>query len=254
MAIYQAISGQGENLVTVHGWAGCDHRHMQPIVDQLSPHYRVTNIDLPGCGKSPWAANITNIHDMADLLIPHLPEQAIYIAWSFGGLITTSIAARYPDRVKHFIGIGTMPKFIEDDGWPGVAKPGFKANFSQIKELGYQAFFQGFYETEFADFDPQPKAYLKLKKLLESVPEQDLDILLAGVNIADVTDLREEFKSLSCPIDLILGGRDAAIPNDSPELIKQLNPRVNIHTIANAQHMPFWTHQKEFQAILKKIL
>ncbi len=32
MSIYKHISGQGENVVILHGW-GCDHRYMQPIVD-----------------------------------------------------------------------------------------------------------------------------------------------------------------------------------------------------------------------------
>ncbi|WP_423064050.1 alpha/beta fold hydrolase [Candidiatus Paracoxiella cheracis] len=43
MAVYKQVFGEGEDVVLIHGW-GCDLRHMQPIVDMLSPNYRITNI------------------------------------------------------------------------------------------------------------------------------------------------------------------------------------------------------------------
>jgi pimeloyl-[acyl-carrier protein] methyl ester esterase len=95
MTIYKETHGHGKDIVILHGW-GCDQSYMQPIVDQLKDRYRVTNVDLPGRGKSDWQPNIKTIHDMADYVLPDLPENAIYIGWSFGGLISVSIAARHP--------------------------------------------------------------------------------------------------------------------------------------------------------------
>lgn len=251
MTIFKEVSGQGEDVVILHGW-GCDHRHMQPIVDQLKDRYRVTNFDLPGRGKSDWNENIQNIHGIADQLLPHLPKQAIYIGWSFGGLITTSIAARYPEKVVRFVGVTTVPKFIADDQWPGFPLPGFKAAIPEVKRKGVKDFFSSVFDHEFSTINPKPENYHKLMALLDNAV--NLDILFKGIDICDATDLRTEFKSLKCPIDLIFSEKDESLPIVLAEEVKHLNSNVTIHTIPEANHMVFWTHPKEFNKTLNGIL
>jgi pimeloyl-[acyl-carrier protein] methyl ester esterase len=253
MTLYKETQGQGKDVVILHGW-GCDLRYMQPIVDQLKDRYRVTNVDLPGRGKSDWQSHINTIHDMADCLISALPENAIYIGWSFGGLLSMSIAARYPERVQRFIGIATSPKFVEDINWSGVSKPGFKSAFAEIKKSSYKDVMRANYENEFADFDIKPEAYKKLLSVIADEYHCDLDVLFKGVNICDSSDLRKEFNLLSGQIDLIMGGKDVAVPITSHIKIKELNSKAIIHVIPNAFHMSFWTHTKEFNEVLERIL
>lgn len=162
MSIYKTVTGKGEEVVLIHGWS-CDHRYMQPISNLLASHYRVTNIDVPGCGKSNWQTKFKSIHDIADALLPHLPDQAVYIGWSFGGLLALSIAARYPERVKRIVGIATSPKFIEDKNWLGLPQPGFKESFlPEIQKLGLYQVFKNIYDAEFSSFDPKPREYHQL--------------------------------------------------------------------------------------------
>lgn len=253
MSIYKTIQGQGEDIVLIHGW-GCDHRYMQPIADQLASTYRVSNIDLPGRGKSSWEPSINNIYDMVNTILPHLPERAIYIPWSFGGLITIALAAIFPRHVKQIIGIAISPKFVATENWPGIPKPGFIAAFDEIQKIGFNTFFKNFYDLEFANFGTKPKAYSQLLQLLNSASKENVDILLKGINICDTTDLRNELQMLCCPIDLIFGNNDGSIPKSSHTAMKLLNSKINIHEINGAQHMPFWTHPTEFQNILKSIL
>lgn len=251
MNIFKEIKGEGENIIILHGW-GCDHRHMQPIVDQLATRYRVTNFDLPGRGQSDWHPSIQTMHDIADQLLPHLPKQAIYIGWSFGGLVAMSIAARYPERVSRFVGIATTPKFIASDNWPGIPKPGFKVVFTEIEQKGIKEFFRESYDHEFIDFNPKPVAYHKLIEILDDTTK--MDILYRGIEIVDDADLRKEFQSLSCPIDLILSEKDESMPLALTAKMQELNSLVKVHTIPSANHMAFWTHQYEFNKILNHIL
>ncbi len=250
--INKEVSGNGEEIVILHGWTH-DHQVMQPIVDLLSDRFRITNIDLPGCGQSDWDSQITNIYEIADILLPSLPKRAIYIAWSFGGLVSMSLAARHPERVKRFIGIATSPKFVEEDNWIGVPKPGFKANFVKVKQIGVRAFLEDYYAHEFADFNPKPDAYERLVRLLDS-SRVDPNAHMKGVDICDATDLREEFQSIACPIDLILSEEDECVPTAAFKSFKQLNPNVHIHPMSHAHHIPFWTHPKQFNEILNHIL
>jgi pimeloyl-[acyl-carrier protein] methyl ester esterase len=154
MKIYTEINGSGQDIVILHGW-GCNHYHMRSMANHLAKHFRVTNVNLPGSGLSDWG-NIKNINDIADAVLTVLPESAIYIGWSFGGLVAASIAALYPERVKRFIGIATTPKFVEDDNWPGLPKPGFKAGFSVTNKQEFEALLRGFIDVEFIGFDPKP--------------------------------------------------------------------------------------------------
>lgn len=256
MNIYKETKGQGEDIVIFHGW-GCDHRYMQPIVDQLSDRYQVTNVDLPGRGQSDWNPSIQTMDDIADQLLPHLPKHAIYIGWSFGGLVAMSIAARYSERVKRFIGIATTPRFVVDGkNWPGIPQPGFKASFNLgIKQRGFKRFLQDWFDSEFVDLNPKPAVYNELIDMLNKDSVRiDLDILFKGIDICDATDLREEFKSIKCPIDLILSEKDDTVPRIAFEKMKALNSNINIHIISNGRHMAFWTHQAEFNKILKPIV
>ena len=222
MGIYKHTLGKGEDVVILHGW-GCNHQHMQPVAEHLSKKYLVSNFDLPGRGKSVWNPNIETIHDIADQLLPHLPANAIYVAWSFGGLIAMSIAARFPERVKKIVGITTTPKFIEDNNWPGFPKPGFIAAFDEIGKVGFKPFMTQYYDNEFSYCTQKPKAYDDLLEILNN-DATDIDIILKGININSIPD------------------------------IKALNSQVKINIIPDAQHMLFWTHQKEFNKVLDAVI
>ncbi len=254
--IFKEITGQGKELVILHGWGGCNHKHMQPIVDQLAGRYKIMNFDLPGQGHSDWHPDILDMNAIVNQLLVSLPEQAIYLGWSFGGQLAMSIAANYPERVNRLIGIGTTPRFITNDHWPGIPEPGFKSSFtSGIKQKGWQSFMTEWFSAEFADFEPKPAAYHKLVSwLTEDYPRVNLEILFKGIDISDATDLRKSFQTIRCPIDLIFGERDDSILNESHKKIKALNSNVNVHTISKARHMPFWTHSQEFNQILNHIL
>lgn len=256
MNIFKKTVGSGKDVLILHGWGGIDHKYMQPIVEQLASRYRVTSIDLPGQGQSSWHPDIQNMDDIADQLLSSLPKQAIYIGWSFGGAVAMSIAARYPERINQLIGIGTTPKFVASDYWPGVPRPGFQASFiPAIEENGWSTFIRGWVDFEFADFESKPTKYHDLISMLDKdVPKVNTDILFKGVYIIDATDLRKPFQSIACPIDLIMGEQDDAIPIECHEVIKQLNPKVSIRTIPKAKHMPFWTHPHEFSETLNHIL
>lgn len=253
MTIHKTISGSGTDVVVIHGWS-CDSRYMEPVVTELTKKYRVTNIDLPGCGKSLWDESIKNIHDIADLIKPYLPQNAIFVPWSFGGLVTISLASRYPEYVNRIVGFGTTPKFIADKNWLGVPQPGFKASFNaEIEKVGYKKFFQSFIDNEF-NLKIKPKEYYKVSELLQNGNDPDNAVLFSGVNICDASDLRSEFSKLNCEIDLIWGEKDQSVLLDSRLAVKSLNNNVNLHVIPDAQHMMFWTHFEDVKQVLKNIL
>lgn len=252
MKIATFTEGDGADIVLMHGWTH-DHRSMQPIIDLLKSHYRITAVDLPGAGQSDWDDSFDSVNQVADAMLDALPERAIYLGWSWGGAVCQSIAGRYPERVKQLILLGSVPKFIEAPDWPGVPAPGFIAGFSPKDDEAYKQMILDYYDVEFADAKA-PDAHKHITELLNktglTIPR---DIEIQGIKIIDKEDLRQEFAAIQCPIDMIIGTKDESVPVDW-EKIKALNPRVKIHFIENAQHMPFWTYPEEFNAVLQEVL
>lgn len=250
MKVFKEVTGSGEDVVLIHGWA-CDYRYMHTIAKMLESKYQVTNVNLAGVGDSQWSDNINSIHDFADALMDTLPEKAILIGWSFGGLVAQSIAARYPERVERLILVGSAPRFIEDDNWPGVPKPGFKAAFVANTNEDFIAFMTEYYNNEFGG--KTPDNYHAIMKVLTDYVPFTFEVLHKGIDICDNADLRQEYQQISCPIDFILGDTDPSVIVDFDK-VKALNPKANMHYIKGAQHMMMWTHPVEFEKILKAIL
>lgn len=169
MTIFTKTKGAGDEIVLLHGVAD-DHAYMLPIMEQLSKRYHVTTLDEPGCGNSPWQSQIKDVHDLVDTLLPVLPERATYIGSSFGGSLAISLAARYPERVKRIITIGSSPKFIEASDWPGIPAPGLEAAiFPLIEGNGIAGFLKNFHDDEFADFPQKLEAYHQLNQQLDNM-------------------------------------------------------------------------------------
>lgn len=132
--------------------------------------------------------SVKTVHDVADTMLPELPEKAIYIGWSNGGLTAQSIAARYPGRVTGFIGIATTPKFITSENWIGFLAPGYEQIIlplikdSTIRDLLYNA-----YKSEFANIEPKPPMYYHSLKICDArpdIPPHNLKKLLYLVDYA----------------------------------------------------------------------
>lgn len=254
MKIATFQSGQGADIVLIHGWTH-DHHSMQPIIDLLSPHYKVTAVDLPGCGESEWGESINSVNDAADTVLSSLPENAIYIGWSWGGAVCQSIAGRFPERVKQLVLIGSVPKFIEGPDWPAFPQPGFAAAFGEHlnNESAFKNLIFDMYTAEFGDQQGCAIHQILVDRIKQHGLIIPLPVQKRGLEIIDAADLRQEFSDITCPIDFIIGSEDGAVPVDWDK-IKALNANAKVSFIPGAQHFPFMTHPDEFNKLLMSIL
>jgi pimeloyl-ACP methyl ester carboxylesterase len=96
--------GSGEDLVLVHGM-GAAHSAWQLITPELSKSFRVTILDLPGHGNTPFDPN-QNMEPaaLAQLVIKQMNEIGInqfHVAGnSLGGWIVLEMAAMNPAQIK----------------------------------------------------------------------------------------------------------------------------------------------------------
>jgi pimeloyl-[acyl-carrier protein] methyl ester esterase len=106
--LYINTLGNGQDIVLLHGW-GVNSAVFEPLKQALS-EYRVHYVDLPGFGNSDPIEG--DIHDWVAALATQLPDNAIWLGWSLGGLVATQVALTFPTKIKALITVASSPCFM----------------------------------------------------------------------------------------------------------------------------------------------
>jgi len=102
------ITGQGEALVLIHGWAQ-DLTIWDQQSQEFGRHYRVIRYDRRGFGKSTGYADATaDPEDLRVLLDSLHVQSAILLGLSAGARAAVNFAVTFPNRVKALVVYG-MP-------------------------------------------------------------------------------------------------------------------------------------------------
>lgn len=90
----------------VHGWSSSWYA-MSPLMGILAQRFRVIAVDLPGYGESPpflLRATIPAYVDLlADLIVDLTKDPVILVGHSMGGMISITLALRYPALVERMV-------------------------------------------------------------------------------------------------------------------------------------------------------
>lgn len=98
-----------DTVLMVHGAAG-NQSNFVPQMRALRDRYRVVAVDLRGHGRSAWPDPKPTIDDFyADLeeFLDWMPERFSLVAHSFGGYLSTRLAATHPGRIRHLALLNT---------------------------------------------------------------------------------------------------------------------------------------------------
>ena len=182
--------GKGDDVVLLHGW-GQNIEMMKPLGDNLSDHYRVTIIDLPGFGLSKEPVYAYTIFDYTEVVHELLKElditNPIIMGHSFGGRIAIVYASKY--KVNKLVLFGS---------------PCVRHEYKSIK----QSFFKMIKKVKV--FSPLVNM---MKKHVGSVDYRNASPLMREVLVKTVNqDLSENAKKIKCPTLLIWGENDEAVP------------------------------------------
>jgi pimeloyl-ACP methyl ester carboxylesterase len=106
VGLYYESVGDGAPLLLVAGLAS-DSLSWQPIIADLTAHYRVISVDNRGAGRTTPQTAPTSIRAMADdcvALIEHLGLASTHVlGHSMGGFVAQDCAIRYPDKVDSLV-------------------------------------------------------------------------------------------------------------------------------------------------------
>lgn len=101
------LGEQGSPVLFCHGLFGQGRNWMQ-IGKALADRHRVTLVDMPDHGRSPWTERV-DYAEMADAVAATIDEPAALVGHSMGGKAAMLAALRHPERVERLCVVDVSP-------------------------------------------------------------------------------------------------------------------------------------------------
>ena len=237
--------GTGPDIVFFHGW-GMNSEVWQETARVLSENYRVHLIDLPGFGQNNHESCDYEIDSLTQMILPHLPEQAIIVGWSMGGLLAMNIAVKFPQRISKLILIASNAQFVASDDWPTAMRPEILDGFVKNLSEDYQQTLQRFLMLQARGGDNSRETIRALKHRLYQHGEPAAPALSGGLALLKNTKLVNQLSDIKVPVLLLYGKLDALVPVAAAEKMAQAIPDAKLHIFQKAAHAPFISHYNEF--------
>jgi pimeloyl-[acyl-carrier protein] methyl ester esterase len=238
-SLYFKRIGQGPTLVLLHGW-GWSSEIWGPLIPQLSQRFQLVLIDLPGFGKSPLCVTDYSFETIAPTLFECVPEKAIWLGWSLGGMLAWWLAINFPEKISKIITVAASPRFVSDADWPGVASPTL-LRFAESLENNYEKTLSDFLELQLRGSANYKILLENLQQQVEALPPE-IKALEGSLKLLQTVDLRNDLQKVKCESLHIFGERDRLVPAEVAELVTSGKSEI----ISKSGHLPFLSQQEIF--------
>ncbi len=244
--IHAETIGSGPVLVMIHGWS-MHSGVWRDLVRQLSRHFKVVCLDLPGHGHSE-SCDPYQLATVSDALAAAIADERFtLLGWSLGASVAIDMAHRYPERVERLVLLAGNPCFVERADWPGISA-NVLTMFSDNLMDNWQQTLVRFLTLQVNGLPDGKKRLKQLKDALQQAPAADLPALKAGLRLLHDTDARAVFQHLKQPVLAFFAEQDVLIPLACMDAMKRLKPEVNIQLLEGAGHAPFFTHSDDIES------
>ena len=245
---YEDTGGDGLPILWSHGFL-MDHTMFDPQVAGLDG-YRHIRWDERGFGGTDAAGPFSYWDSAEDAiaLLDHLDiDQAVLAGMSQGGFLSLRAALAHPGRVRALILIDTQsgtedPENVESyRGMIEAVSTGDEETRSGVFDI------VGGLIIDDPDLQPGWKA-----KWMAEDPARIID---PGGALLDRDDITERLGEITCPVLIVHGTADTAIPIEKAELLRAELPDCrDLVPIEGAAHAPNLTHPAEVNRHIERFL
>lgn len=253
MSLWTQTAGKGADLLLLHGW-GMNATVWLPLAKELEKDYRVTLVELPGHGESPWQAAADGLRGWAEQVLAIAPPDAIWLGWSLGGLVMQQAAWMQPQKPRALVGLATSPCFVQRDGWSCAIPAAVLESFAAELKADTPKTLRRFLALQVQGAADAKKLLSQLRREFDSRPAPQPAALQTGLDILLHSDLRTRLKALDLPVSWILGQRDTLVPDSLARVLPECQPKVQLHVLDGAAHAPFLSHLPQCLEILKGVV
>jgi pimeloyl-[acyl-carrier protein] methyl ester esterase len=221
----------------------------QPLLPTLAEYAEVTCIDLPGHGANSHLP-LGTLAEAVEQLAAHIPQDAIIMGWSLGGLIAQGLAHALPDRVAALILIASTPKFVAEGDWSHGVSPDLLALFGRSLQTDYLGTVKRFFALQFLSTKTDTRVVNALRDRIMEHPASII-ALEQGLNILQTADFSQ--MPVQQPALWLLGRLDKLIPASLADALPEMGYK-HIALLESAAHVPFITHPALFMAHIETFL
>ncbi|WP_306233743.1 alpha/beta fold hydrolase [Agrococcus beijingensis] len=248
------LGEQGLPVVFCHGLFG-QGKNWTQIGKALSARHRVTLVDMPNHGRSPWTERLDYV-EMADAVAGVIDEPATLVGHSMGGKAAMLTALRHPDKVARLCVVDVSPvQYRESDEFRGFIDAMLAIDLAALGSRGEA-------DAALAEAVPDPgvRAFLMTNLRHERGAEGDdgwrwlpnLEVLRR-----DLSTLRgwpETDAVYEGPVLWIAGAESRYVRDEFREAMEARFPHVRRVTVKGAGH---WVHSSQpaiVTALLERFL
>ena len=224
-------------------------RVWQPVIPALAQRAQVIAVDLPGHGLS-RDVPLESLQQTLAQLTPHIPENAIIMGWSLGGLLAQALAHALPERVAGLILVASTPKFVADETWQPALAVEVLAAFAEQLQTDYQATVKRFFALQFLGVKADSRSVNALRDSIIEYPAT-LPALAAGLDLLRTLDFSQQ--PVTQPTQWVLGRLDKLIPARLADALPELGYK-HVALLPQAAHVPFVTHTELFMEQIEAFL
>ena len=251
MKLWHETHGKGNDLVLLHGW-GMNSAVWEPVIDQLDQHFTVTCIDLPGHGFSTLAdTDESKLENWADAIAAVVPENAIWLGWSLGGLLALQAALNRTINIRALLMMTASPSFMQRDNWQCAMSQQTLMQFSENLKTDVKSTLKRFLSLQIQGCDNARDLLKKLRSGFAERPPATFHALEKGLVFLRDADLRESLQTIAIPVHWLYGSQDTLIPACAADEIAFMMPSATSKIIHGAAHVPFLSH---FEQVMPELL
>jgi malonyl-CoA O-methyltransferase len=254
LAIYRYPAATAETLcepiVLLHGWGGDSHT-WQPLLLYLQQWADVIAIDLPGFGESATVP-VFELDSVLALVEQCLPERAVLIGWSLGGMLALALAQRLPQKITRVITLAANAKFVASADYPTAMPCAVNQQFNQGFAADAQVTLKIFGGL-LAQGDRNERTLLKTLRRQQPMQATNHNWHEA-LNLLAQLDNRTAFAQLTQPGLHLLGKADVLVPVAAAQAVQRLNAQQQVEVLAGAAHALHWSQPQQVAQLIGKFL
>jgi pimeloyl-ACP methyl ester carboxylesterase len=247
--LHYETSGQGPDLVMIHGASGSLRDLTFSLRDRLTDRYRVTVVDRPGLGHSDPRPDMSLL-DQARAIKSGLDQlgvtDPVVLGQSYGGAVALAWALDGGPRALVLVGSPSLP-------WPGTLDPWYRLTSTApgralaiplASAFVPQSYVSAGVTAVFAP-EPVPPGYEVHIGTPLIIRRETLSANVRQVNAlrAELVTMEPRYPSLILPVELVHGSADTIVPLDIHSApLAGLLPNARLTVIDGAGHMPHHSH------------
>lgn len=225
--------GRGPVVVLLHSLAQSAEL-WRPLIDELSPSFRVIAPDARGHGSSTWDGNPFTVADLAEdvaSLIGHLDAGPVsVVGMSMGGCTAIALASRHPELVDRLVLADTTADYGPDKAEAWETRASNASSKPREQQIEFQR--DRWFSPAFVDAQPD-----EVQRVAEIFIKTDSEAHAAACRALGQFDDTDRLAKVVQPTLLLVGEDDYATPPDMAGALHQALPDSRLEILPQTRHL-----------------